>query len=457
MIQRRHGARRTGKFVSAPRTSVRKATHCTPAFFSRRLSPAAFSKLRHTATPKGPFGDAMSRWSLWCAAICATLTYVRAARWLLSGILLFVFSDLVLADDKATCLSKAEIKDEVRSTACTRAIDAGRYRGGQLSELYHSRGGTQKDDSAAMLDYDLALRFDPKNVSALIDRAAVYTRRREYNRAVQELTFALSLPLSEYGRKVAHQWRGRAHRGNGDYDRAIADHTQAIRIDPKYANAFVARALAWEGKKDIDRAAADYSEAIRLEPGLAATATAYHNRGVIWLNKKDYDRAIADLREAIRLDPKFANAYHSRAIAYATRKAQFDRADWSLALDDLSEALRINPQSAGALSDRCEVRAKLSQVQEALSDCVGSLALRPSHADALKNRGFVHLRLGELDSAISNYDDALKLRPKDAEALYGRGFARHKKADAAGGDADIAAAKAIQADIAEEFARYGVK
>ena len=44
-----------------------------------------------------------------------------------------------------------------------------------------------------------------------------------------------------------------------------------------------------------------------------------------------------------------------------------------------------------------------------------------------------------------------------AGSLYGRGIAKLKKGDATGGNADIAAAKAIRPEIADEFARYGVQ
>ena len=42
-------------------------------------------------------------------------------------------------------------------------------------------------------------------------------------------------------------------------------------------------------------------------------------------------------------------------------------------------------------------------------------------------------------------------------SLYGGGLARQRTGDQAGGDADIAAARTIRPDIAEEMAQYGLK
>jgi len=64
--------------------------------------------------------------------------------------------------------------------------------------------------------------------------------------------------------------RGNAHYANLDYDRAIADFDEAIRLNPKAANAFNDRAIARRAKGDLDSAIADYSEAIRLDPKFAS-------------------------------------------------------------------------------------------------------------------------------------------------------------------------------------------
>jgi len=68
----------------------------------------------------------------------------------------------------------------------------------------------------------------------------------------------------------------------------------------------------------------------------------------------------------------------------------------------------------------------------------------------------VFLKMTQFDAAVSDYEAALRIDPKLAFALYGRGLARLRNDDSTG-EADITAAKALQADIAEEYARYGVQ
>ena len=77
----------------------------------------------------------------------------------------------------------------------------------------------------------------------------------------------------------------------GDYDKAIADLTEAIRLSPENpgprAHFLVSRALAYEEKGDYDKAIADDTEAIRLisaagllTSGRMAAAEPYRNRAL---------------------------------------------------------------------------------------------------------------------------------------------------------------------------------
>ena len=93
--------------------------------------------------------------------------------------------------------------------------------------------------------------------------------------------------------------RGDAYRAENNYDRAIAEYSQAIKIDPTSVLSYFNRGIAFGAMKNYDRAIADYNEAIRLYPKYAPS---YHNRGFVYNERKDYKRAIADYNEAIRLD-----------------------------------------------------------------------------------------------------------------------------------------------------------
>src|SRR5262245_38825650 len=53
---------------------------------------------------------------------------------------------------------------------------------------------------------------------------------------------------------AAHNNRAVAYNNKGEYDRAIADATEAIRLDPKHATAYYNRGLAYSIGGDYDRA-----------------------------------------------------------------------------------------------------------------------------------------------------------------------------------------------------------
>ena len=214
---------------------------------------------------------------------------------------------------------------------------------------------------------------------------------------------------------AAYYFRAAASEAKKDFDRAIADYTQAIAIDPTEVDYLNGRAGAYEAKNDMNRAMADYDKAIQLNP---KSVYAYNNRGATFQRKGDFARASADYGEVTKLQPN-------------------------------------NPDAWAA---RCWVRAAGGrEVQQALSDCDAALKIKADQPDVLDTRGFVNLRLGKNDDAIKDYGAALKLDPKLPSALYGRGIAKMKKGDRAGGSADVAAAKSIKSDIESEFSRYGLR
>jgi S1-C subfamily serine protease/lipoprotein NlpI len=189
-------------------------------------------------------------------------------------------------------------------------------------------------------------------------------------------------PAADDVRRIA--LRAAAHGNAGDYDSAIADCTEAIRIDPKYAFAYIMRGQAYLQKGDYDSAIADFTEVIRREP---TDADAYYGRGKAYNGKGDYDSAIADFTEVIRLDPTRAWAYFCRSVAY------YGKEDYDSAIADSTEVIRLDPDFAFAYIMR---------------------------ANAYSDKR-------DYDSAIADFTEVIRREPKNAFAYYGRGLAYRGK------------------------------
>ena len=77
--------------------------------------------------------------------------------------------------------------------------------------------------------------------------------------------------------------RAQIHFRNRAYDWAVEDFSAFIRLNPNSVAALNERGLSYASKGDYDRAIGDYTEAIRLDP--AWSALLYSNRGSAYEKK----------------------------------------------------------------------------------------------------------------------------------------------------------------------------
>jgi len=170
--------------------------------------------------------------------------------------------------------------------------------------------------------------------------------KKDYDKAIADYTEAIRLDPNYYN---YYNRRGDAYNIKKDYDKAIADYTEAIRLDPE-SGSYLNRGNAYRDKGNYDKAIADYTEVIRLEPEYEKYG--YISRGNAYRDKGDYDKAIADYTEAIRLDPKFVDAYINRGIAYK------NKGNFTQARADVNKALQISPDYQAAKDLDAELKKK---------------------------------------------------------------------------------------------------
>ena len=222
--------------------------------------------------------------------------------------------------------------------------------------------------------------------------------------------------------------QGKDKYDKGDFKGAITDYSEAIRLNPNYANAYNNRGLARAELGDKQKAIGDYNEAIRLNPNLVL---AYYNRGSARAELGDKQGAIGDYDQALRIDPKYANAYNNRGLARA------ELGDKQKAIDDYNQALRIDPNLALGYYNRGGIRYQLGDKQGAIDDYNKALGINPNLALAYNNRGIARAELGDKQKAIDDYNQALHIDPNLAGAYHNRGIAHRDLGDKPGAIADL--------------------
>jgi hypothetical protein len=100
------------------------------------------------------------------------------------------------------------------------------------------------------------------------------------------------------GNAVAHVNRGAAYESSGNLERAAADYAAAIQRNPAYADAYFGRGNVRRVQGDLDGAFADYDVVVQLRPH---DPIGYANRGGIRHQKGDLEGAATDYRRALEI------------------------------------------------------------------------------------------------------------------------------------------------------------
>ncbi len=239
---------------------------------------------------------------------------------------------------------------------------------------------------------------------------------------------------------------GNADSVKSNYDAAVADYTEAIRLDPKYAEAYRCRGDAWYWKDGHNKAIDDYSEAIRLEP---KNASAFSGRGAAYYQKNDFDHALADCEGAVRLNPNLWLGFYYRGAA------RFSKGDYAKAVSDYTETLRIDHDNAEALCARGMAYRRVGDLDRAIADCSHAIRLNDRYDAAYYERGWDYQEKGDYNRAIDDYTEVIRIKPERGDAYFGRGRVRHAQGDYKKAIADYREAIRLDPKDGDKYASRG--
>ncbi len=184
-----------------------------------------------------------------------------------------------------------------------------------------------------MVKYDYRERYkSAREVLAALENCSTETRVIVQTSSKTSDDEKTVLRVTESGKAEQFLKDGEAKFYRNDYQGAIADFNEAIRLRPNYVIAYARRGLAFSALDDKTSASRDFKTAINLP---VRTAEDYCGRGVAKNELGDKEGALADFNQAIRLQPDYADAYNSRGFV------KYALGDKRGAIADLQEAARL--------------------------------------------------------------------------------------------------------------------
>lgn len=159
------------------------------------------------------------------------------------------------------------------------------------------------------------------------------------------------------------------------------------------AEAFMDRASLYL-HEDSARALADYSEAIRLNPELAS---AYHARASLYLTSGNVAAAVADADRAIELGPDNGAFLRAGCYSHAVWGEELNRG-----LAQCDAAIRVEPSEADPLNSRGLIHLRRGDSRAAFADFDAVVRADTTYAAALYGRGIARLRLGQSEAGSAD-------------------------------------------------------
>jgi tetratricopeptide (TPR) repeat protein len=245
-------------------------------------------------------------------------------------------------------------------------------------------------------------------------------------------------------------------------DSKIQAYQDAIKADPKNADAYFNLGFEYFNRKQFDLAADAFGKAERLNPKdsqakeLRVFSTAY-----LSYLQNDFGKALEGFKETLKINPKNPNAAKLLGAAYLQQK-DYDSAEKAYQ----TYLTTFTDDKEAQLSGNMNL-AKVYVVKKRYEDAVlclqKVLVAQPKHFDALNNLGgayfqlnkfvesadawkkasasfrsdlspedkagvykylgYSYYRLGKLQDAVDSYQKSLKYSPDDSDVLYNMGVA----------------------------------
>jgi WD40 repeat protein/tetratricopeptide (TPR) repeat protein len=344
----------------------------------------------------------------------------------------------------------------------TQAFDSGKddFRVRLLRAIAHSEQG---DERAAHADLEAVRRtcsdtlLEQELGRAILDQEALGNWAAANSLldvlTTQRLSGMTIIGRADWGFRndTAFAHRAFAKMQRGQWDAALNDYDEAIRLDPRVgwywsgrANALAALGRGGDASQSLQEAVNRGADGAAIWKQIVATlsrvieqhpdeSTAWFFRGTARIKLEQNPEAVLDLTQAAKLNPQSFASRRNRGAAH------INLGEWAEAESDFSEAIALDSRNPdywrlrgiarlasgdheSAKTDFDEARARGGKAEQMWRDVVaemdGAVTRAPDDARVWAARGWARLQLGQWKAAAADLSKALEIDPECA-ACYG--------------------------------------
>ena len=255
--------------------------------------------------------------------------------------------------------------------------------------------------------YDRALKAEPDNLVALLNKESMLTKVEEIDQALEVNSIITKNRPEE---PLAWVRRAGLLKRLGRLKKSIECLDKAVEVAPDLAEVWNAQGVALLEMDKHDDAILCIDRAIQIDPDFSE---AWNNKGAVVLSSGDADKSIQYFDRAIDIDSENAGAWANKGSAL------YDMGRFTEAVECLDEALTIkkdmtliNSKGWALLGDE-----KIDQAIEAFEEAI---AIDQNYAEAWNNRGLGYSRKENFAEAFDSFERALAIAPDFTDAEKNR-------------------------------------
>jgi tetratricopeptide (TPR) repeat protein len=219
-------------------------------------------------------------------------------------------------------------------------------------------------------------------------------------------------------KEVLHAQRGHEYLIAGNWETAEIEFNEAIRLNPKYSDAYRLRGVNYANQGKYELALADFNKSVKLHPN----GNAFSARAHLFYHQGLYEQAIADYTEGLQLLPNDSFAYYRRAICFRNMR------NMEKASEDIEHSIELNPdQTTGVYAERGWSRFTQDNLDGAFADANRALEINPQAMLALYTLAFVYKNRRDWERAIENFTQLIERSYPRLDTIYlQRGYCYYK-------------------------------